>query len=149
VAPNDCAQAARGGRHYRAGRNGAPGDPNPNLTEATRCRGKGERAKKVLTKYGARQSSVDEGGTATAETQAPASNSPRTAMPPHELMPLAHAMHHGEHSVTFSRTRTATSTENSGGDLHPFCDTVMVALCVVLGETRPSACASRERVLGI
>ena len=115
VVPNDCAHAARGGRHYRAGRNGAPGDPNPNLMEATRCRGKGERAKKVLTKYGARQSSVDEGGTATVETQAPASNSPRTAMPPHELMPLAHAMHHGEHPVTFSRAHTATNTEIRGG----------------------------------
>jgi hypothetical protein len=120
VVPNDCAHAARGGRHYRAGRNGAPGDPNPNLMEATRCRGKGERAKKVLTKYGAQHSSVDEGGMATAETQALASNSPWTAMPPRELMPLAHAMHLGEDPVTFSRTRTTMSTENSGGDLHLF-----------------------------
>jgi hypothetical protein len=75
VAPNDGARAARGGRHYRAGRIGAPGDPNPNLTGATRFRGKGLRVEEVLTIDGAQQSSIDEGGTATAEAQAPATNS--------------------------------------------------------------------------
>jgi hypothetical protein len=38
----------------------APGEPKSNLTEATRCRGKSECAKKVLTIDGTQQSSVDE-----------------------------------------------------------------------------------------
>jgi hypothetical protein len=54
-------------------------------------------------------------GTATAEIQPPVSDSPWTAMPPRKLMPLAHAMHHGEHPVTFSRTQMTTNTEISGG----------------------------------
>jgi hypothetical protein len=38
------------------------------------------------------------------------------------------------------------TTGHNSGELHPFCGSVMVAHSVVLCETRPSACASRERV---
>jgi hypothetical protein len=115
VAPNDGTRAARGGSPLPSWPYCAPGKPNSNLTKATRCKGQGWTRKEGSHHRWRPAELRRRGGTTTAEIQPPASDSPRIAMPPRELMPLAHAMHHSEHPVTFSRTRTATNTEISGG----------------------------------
>jgi hypothetical protein len=114
VAPNDGARAARDGSPLPSWPHCALGKPNSNLTEATRCKGKGERAKKVLTIDGAQQSSStrghDNGGNPTSGEQFPKDRDAST-----RIDATGACMHHSEHPVTFSRTRTTTNTEISGG----------------------------------